>query len=113
MPTFHDFRDGRMLRTLGKDISKMRSWREYTDVMVALPDIDDFLERVRERASACSSSQHAVLQAVLFGMDYAWLAAELEGQNFWERVGYFDRETATTVAAAIMRQDAEEQRAAA
>ena len=111
MATFFDFRDGsggRMLRTLGVDISKLQTWVEYTEAMLAMPDIEAFIGRVRERTNACSSSQLAVIGAILYGMDYAWLADELLGGEFWQRTSKFDRYTATTIAAAIMRMDASE-----
>lgn len=110
MATFYDFRDGsggRILRTLGKDISGLETWGEYTRTMLEMPDTEreQFLKQVRYYASACSSSQYAIIGAVLQGADYAWLADELGEGEFWQRVSRFDRETATTVAAAILRAD--------
>ena len=110
MATFYDFRDGsggRVLRTLGRDISGLETWSEYTRSMLEMPDNEhkQFLERVRQFASECSSSQHGLIGAVLQAADYAWLADELGAGEFWRRVSNFDRNTATTVAAAILRVD--------
>ena len=116
MVTFTDFRDGsggRLLRTLGVDISRLQTWREYTDTMLGMAGLEAFLSRVRDCAQACSPSELAVLGAVLTAMDFAWLADELLGGEFWQRTGNFDRYTAAAIAAVILRQNSAELRAAA
>ena len=70
-------------------------------------------EKPLAKASGCPRNRVNPIGAILYGMDYAWLADELSGGAFWQRTGTFDHYTATTIAAAIFRQDAQEQRAAA
>lgn len=109
MPTFVDFRDGsggETLSRMGVDIGKLRTWGEYRATILALPDRLAFLERAKRVAAACSPTERVVVAASLFAADFAWLAVELDGGDFWNRVSNFDSSTGVAVAAAIIHVDA-------
>lgn len=108
MPTFSDFRDGRggyMCRMLGVDISRLENWQDYTHAILSLSDRAGFIRKAMTLGNECSSTERAVIAAALFAADLSSQAAELDGGQFWHRANNFSGDTATAVAAAILRQD--------
>lgn len=108
MLTFIDFRDGRggqMCRKLGVDISRLETWAGYTDAILSLPDRDGFVRAAMALAGRCSPTERVIVAAVLFAADLSFAAGKLDEGDFWRRAGNFADDTATTIAAAILRKD--------
>lgn len=81
--TFEDFKDSAPARDtvhslIGLDITPIKSWREYGDAVARSNRNAAFIARARKLGSKSSTGEYAVLLAVLFSMDYVWLAEEIE-----------------------------------
>lgn len=110
MPTFIDFRDGRggeMCHKLGVDISEVETWQDYTSAVLSLPDRRGFIERAMALADECSPTERVIVTAVLFAADLSAYAEKLDEGQFWKRADNFSADTATAIAAAVLRQDRE------
>lgn len=108
MPTFIDFRDGRggdMCRKLGVDISRLETWQGYTRAILSLPDRMGFIKKAMTLGDNCSSTERVIVAAILFSADLSSYAEKLDGGQFWDRANHFSDDTATTIAAAILRKD--------
>ena len=118
MTTFADFRDSRpaadMVKALlGLDMTTLRTWSQFTEAALrarpmANGDYKPFIDRVERRAGTASTGELALLMAVLFAMDYRWLAeriAEEVGRSFMRLMEYTSGDHALAAAACIERND--------
>lgn len=120
MSTFSDFRNNLAATALvqslvGLDMSKLRTWDQFTRAALeARParngDYQPFIDRVERRAGTASTGELALLMAVLFAMDYRWLAeriAEECGRSFMRLMEYTTGDHAQAASACIERRDDE------
>lgn len=112
MCTFIDFRDGPGGRfvadTFGLDITDIQDWGTFRAVMLDhrqdLGGAAAFVARVQRRYGTGSTGERALLLAVLFAIDYRWLADELareSGRSFLEDMENTSGEWARAAAACL------------
>lgn len=119
MTTFRDFRDNpsaiRMVNALlGLDMSELKTWSHFTQAALYARPIDmggdyqPFIDRIENRAGTASTGELALLMAILFAMDYRWLAekiAEESGRSFLRLMEYTSGDHSRAAAACIERND--------
>lgn len=118
MSTFSDFRNNLAAAALvqslvGLDMSDLRTWDQFTQAALAARpardgDYQPFIDRVEHRAGTASTGELALLMAVLFAMDYRWLAekiAEECGRSFMRLMEYTTGDHAQAASACIERRD--------
>lgn len=71
-----------MVRDLiGLDMQPLTGWRDYTRAVAHAERNQAFVAKARELGTTTSTGEYAVLLAVLFSMDYLWLADEIEAER--------------------------------
>lgn len=65
------------------------------------PDKGLFVEAARNYDGVASSGERVLLHAILYAMDFAWLADELDNGRTWQRMDRVDGEWRQAVAACI------------
>lgn len=96
-------------------MSDLRTWDQFTQAALAArpvrnDDYQPFIDRVERRAGTASTGELALLMAVLFAMDYRWLAekiAEECGRSFLRLMEYTTGDHAQAASACIERRDDE------
>lgn len=109
LKSFDDFKDTAPAREtvrklLGLEISGMDDWKQYIDAVSRANRDQAFIKRAKDMGHVVSTGEFSVLLAVLWTMDYANLAKEIEdetGRRFISSMRYTTGEHAAAVSAAF------------